>query len=97
MDAIRIVRLVFQFIAFTVFLVQSYESLVKYFNYPIVEQKSEGSNQIEFFDLYICQNDQTNKSAMNHKGYEGVFSYFAGNEILNKHLTNKNSENFRNI
>ena len=70
---------IFNFLAFSIFMIQAYQSLNKYFQYPVVIQElSTNINTIEKPTIQICFNGFYDYEESSKNGYMMMTDYFVG-------------------
>ena len=79
MKILQIIRIIYHLVAFTIFIIQAKESLNKYFQYPVVIQKSWTSvDMIRKPDVQICFQDYFDYDKALTYGYSSFSKFLAG-------------------
>ena len=73
------IRILIQVLAFGVFSFQMYNSMKKYIERPVIQQKSTIEyEKINKPIIYVCQDVQFNNTVPRMHGYAGVEEFIAG-------------------
>jgi hypothetical protein len=90
----EMIRKLFQIIAFILFCIQVQQSVKKYFQFPVVVEKSTiPVEELPSPVVYICQDDQFNHSKARRHGYEYIMNFATGTMMNNKNVTWNGKDN----
>ena len=79
MEKQDLLRSLFQILAFAIFLLQIQNSIKKYLSCPVVQERSLTTIQnIELPSVYICQDNQFNRTKSYANGYKGLIDFTIG-------------------
>ena len=84
----EMIRKLFQIIAFILFCIQVQQSVRKYFQFPVVVEKSTiPVEELPSPVIYICQDDQFNHAKARRHEYEYIMNFATGTMMNNKNVT----------
>ena len=79
MYCLRILRILFQILAFAIFTYQMKNSVLKYIEKPILQQSSRSTiDEIQLPLLYVCESSQFNYSRSQDYGYDSYTDFIIG-------------------